>query len=375
MEDYMSFFSQMKLLFQNDITKAFSLVSPQNPLPVDGDSVYKKDVWVEECVTTDWTDVDGTGENVAEIPFTNLHTHITNATTDNPKVLLIHLNRTVSINQVGLGCYDSGDFSNVKIEVLGSGDEVRAINDESASATKYTSRDYALTPVLGNAIRFTFATADAVTLSNITIQKVHRSVSRLQAIDSSGVTIDISGSTGQNGSNLDVSLDQVERTTNSVKTITYAHAALHDGEHYSIKGTEELVKNTSKEILIVTPNTTKWAHTTIQVESLDSAVVVTLFEGTTTSADGTGITARNRNRNVADDNTTLYYAAPTITDDGTAIYTYRLGSGKTVGGGARDSEEIVLKQNTKYLLRITEPNVANTNINWVFDWYEHTNLG
>jgi len=26
-----------------------------------------------------------------------------------------------------------------------------------------------------------------------------------------------------------------------------------------------------------------------------------------------------------------------------------------------------------YLLRITEGNVANTNINWELDWYEHTN--
>ena len=26
-----------------------------------------------------------------------------------------------------------------------------------------------------------------------------------------------------------------------------------------------------------------------------------------------------------------------------------------------------------YLLRITEGNVANTNVNWEIDWYEHTN--
>jgi len=51
-----------------------------------------------------------------------------------------------------------------------------------------------------------------------------------------------------------------------------------------------------------------------------------------------------------------------------------LGSSKTSGGGVRDNEEILLKQNTKYLLRIIEPNIAATNINWVLDWYEHTNI-
>lgn len=370
----MTYFSQMKPVFKNDTTGNFSLVSPQNPLPTDGDSVYKKDLWIEECVVTDWADVDSANEDIAAIPFSNLHTHITNATSDNPKILLIHFNRTVSLNQVGLGCYDTGDFSNVKVEILGSNDEVRAVNDDSANNTKYGSRDYPLQPTLGNAVRFSFYTADAVTLSNITIQKARKSISRLQAIDEDGVVIDIGGRLGQTGYNLNVSLDQVEETTNSVKTITYSHAALHAGEHYYIKGTEEIIKDSAKEILIVTPDTASWAHMTIGVETLDSTIIIELFEGTTTSADGSEITANNRNRNVSDNNSTVIYDTPTITADGTLLHTIRLGSGKTTGGGARDSEEIILKQNTKYLLRITEPNVANTHVNWNFDWYEHENL-
>ena len=47
--------------------------------------------------------------------------------------------------------------------------------------------------------------------------------------------------------------------------------------------------------------------------------------------------------------------------------------GKGGGGGeARALHEWVLKQNTKYLLRITSHTDANV-ISVSFDWYEHTN--
>src|SRR6056297_2445441 len=78
-------------------------ISSQNPLACDGDSVYAKDIWIEESDTTDWVDQDSTGDDIAIIPFNNLHTHIVNTTTDNPKTLTIHFNRTISAHQVGLG--------------------------------------------------------------------------------------------------------------------------------------------------------------------------------------------------------------------------------------------------------------------------------
>ena len=38
-----------------------------------------------------------------------------------------------------------------------------------------------------------------------------------------------------------------------------------------------------------------------------------------------------------------------------------------------DAEEIILKQNTRYLVRVTEQNVNPSIINFDFDWYEHQN--
>lgn len=147
-------------------------VSVQNPFPCDGDSVYAKDVWVDESSTTGWVDVDSTGDNVAVIPFNNLHTHILNSTSDNPKVLLIHFKRTIPAHQIGFGCYEGVDsFSNIKIELLGSSGEVRRTVDDSSNDTKYNSKNYDFEPALFNAIRVYFYTDDEVCISNITIQK------------------------------------------------------------------------------------------------------------------------------------------------------------------------------------------------------------
>jgi ribosomal protein L35 len=176
------------------------------------------------------------------------------------------------------------------------------------------------------------------------------------------------------GGNLRVTVDQVDTTTNSLKVINYSHAELHGGDHFAVKKTEALARNTRKDILIVTPNTTRWAHMIKGIESTESLITVSFYENTVTSADGTLDGGYNRNRNSATAHTTVVYEGPTVTSVGTLLYSMAVGVGRGVGGSTRDDEEILLKQNTKYLLRITEANIANTIINWSLDWYEHVSL-
>lgn len=189
--------------------------------------------------------------------------------------------------------------------------------------------------------------------------------------------VNIGAIDGQVGHNLLVSVDQVESTTNSLKIIDYSHAELHNGDHYIKRSYEVLAKAGVKELLIVTPDTTRWCHMLIGIDNIDSSIVVEMFEGVTTSADGTLANSRNRNRTFTDNNTTLIYEDPTVTAGDTPaniIQDGYFGAGKNSGGGGvRDSEEVLLKQNTKYLIRITEQNIVATVINWSFDWYEHTN--
>lgn len=324
------------------------IVSIQNPLPSNGDSVYCKDVWVEQSDVSDWTDEDSTGISIACIPFTNLHTRIKNSTANNPKELLIHFNRTVFATQVGLGCVGSGEnFSNVRITALGSGGVERVIKDESSSDIKYTSRNYFFSKQeLFNAIKFEFLTEDAICLSNITIQKVS-----------------------------EVSISQVERTTNSLKVIDYSHAELHSGAHYFARSWITLGNSESAELLIVTPDTERWAHMIFQGSGEDGEILAEIYEDAVTSDDGVRDNERNRNRNFPDDNTTFVYRGPVVSNLGTLLADNVFGSGKSSGGGGRDAEEILLKQNTKYIFRVTNNTVSANKINWTLDWYEHTNVG
>ena len=179
----------------------------QYPKPVDGDSVYAKDIWLNESDSTDWSDIDNAGIDPILIPITNLHTRIQNTTSDNPKTILFHFNRTVAAHQVGLGCTGGGNFSNVKIVLLGSGGVERTVVDDSANDTKYTSRNYPFEPQLFNAVKLEFYTTDTVTFSNFTIQKSRNVSAQIQGLKADG-TLDTVSLT--NGANLKVSLEEFE---------------------------------------------------------------------------------------------------------------------------------------------------------------------
>lgn len=319
--------------------------SVQYPLPAGGSSVYCSDVDAEASVTTDWEDLDGAGDEPSCILFNSLSSRLRNSTTDNPKSITIYFHRTVYATNLGLGCSGGGNFSNVKIVLLGSGGASRTIKDESTDNTKRTSRLYTFYKQLFNAIRLEFHTADTVTVSNVTIQKI-----------------------------LGVSVSQVEPTTDSLKTISYSQAKLHLGDHFYFRDHYTVIKGGALRVLVVTPDTDHLAHMTIGLNATNSAIVAELFENPITSNDGALAVPRNRNRNYTDNNTTLLYDAPTVTNPGSLVVSGYAGAGRNVGGGVRDTEEIILKRNTKYLIRVTEQDVVATPVNINLDWYEHTNI-
>jgi hypothetical protein len=375
------------VLVENDV---------QNPVAADSDSVYKKDIWVDESVTTDWTDESSTGLDTVLIPFTNLHSVIKNSTTDNPKSFLVHFNRTVSLNQVGIGCVESESFSNVRIIVLGSGGAERTVMDNSADDTKYTSKDYVFGPELGNAVKLEFHTADAVCISNITIQKVVKVAARMEALKPDGSVIDIDATAG---GNLKVSVEELESgistnansqlkttlydsdgvelgidpSTGAICQESYAHCEIHKGDHYYIKDWIDLSNGEVVDFLVVTPDTTKWAHMLVSF-SFEAEASAIIYEDTTTSAVGTPVAVLNRNRNSLNTNGVLVYSAPTVTSPGNKLSAYKTGAGKLAGGEARATQEIVLKQNSKYLIRVTNDTTSNNWFDYLADWYEHSNI-
>jgi len=176
---------------------------------------------------------------------------------------------------------------------------------------------------------------------------------------------------GFNGTNhWDYTMDA---STRAFTVIDYSHHEVHAGSHFIYLDAVTLNDTQTQVYLITTPNTTKWAH---MLFAMDGSAITQfdLYEG----ADRLGTTAQtagNSNRNSSTvATTTIHKDVSGGTTDGTLISRYKGGSStkQSIGStGTRSEEEIILKQNTKYLFRITSGSDGNL-CNVRFVWYEHT---
>lgn len=371
------------------------VVSPQYPLPTDGDSLYAKDIWVEESIITNWCNEDGecVDEN-ALIPVTGLHSIITNSTSDNPKILRIHFKRSINAHQVGIGTYGGGDFSNVKIKLVGSGHVERTVIDDSTNDTKYTSKNYPFEPQLFNYVQIEFHTTDTISVSNITIQKSINVGAQIYGLRADG-TVGVVNVT--NGDNLKISIEEfetgvsvnsntqlkitqfdssgnevsIDSADNALTTIDQEHHEVHEGNHYFAGSYTTLGTSGVLDIIIVTPNTAIRMHYTAIVNST-AEMIAAFHEGVTETGDGAAVSIFNSDRNSSNTSTITMSTDPTtVSDTGTLLRAHSGGSTGpfAVGSAARSTSENILKQNTKYLIRITS-NAADNIIDWEVIWYE-----
>jgi len=162
--------------------------------------------------------------------------------------------------------------------------------------------------------------------------------------------------------------------TGNLISIDQAHHEIHDGDHFFYTDSVLLGNAATQDYLITTPDTTKYCHLFFV---LDGSTIVQwdLYE----SSDKLGTTpqtAFNSNRNSL--------TAPTLaiakgtsggTTDGTLLQTYKCGSSTAQAKSptlSRNIDEIILKRNTKYILRTTSGAASNlTNVR--LTWYEHVN--
>jgi len=140
-------------------------VDVQNPMPIDGDSVYCKDIDLGN------SDIGNFSGNLCDF-FNGLHSENVDTTTDNPKELLIHFNRTVITPLIGVGSSEGGSFSNVKIIGILSGGIETTLSDFTTDNTDRTTQFFSFPNTGLNAIKFQFHTADTISITNIFIPKI-----------------------------------------------------------------------------------------------------------------------------------------------------------------------------------------------------------
>lgn len=166
----------------------------------------------------------------------------------------------------------------------------------------------------------------------------------------------------------------IDASTNTIQTIEYAHHEIHTGSHFMYTDCLTLANAGTQDYLLTTPNTTKWSHMSFQYEG-SAITALDIYEGT----DKTGTTIQNifnNNRNSATTSVnTIYKGTSGGTTDGTKIWCHKSGSttNQSISGASSEqATEIILKQNTKYIFRLTSgtnDNLVNLNL----EWYEHTN--
>ena len=167
----------------------------------------------------------------------------------------------------------------------------------------------------------------------------------------------------------------VDGATTDLKVILHEHHEIHAGDHYCYYDSVTLGVSGTQVYLFTTPDTTKWIHLTF-VATGSAITTVDLYEGS--NKVGTTLqTVVNSNRNSLNAAGLVIHKAVTGGDtDGTKIFTISSGAASQqsrIGVSAERGHEFVLKQNTKYLLRITSATASNLT-NLQLNWYEHTDV-
>ena len=186
---------------------------------------------------------------------------------------------------------------------------------------------------------------------------------------------------------------RLDVSTHAQNTIDYAHHEIHDGSAFTAYYTVTTAATAGHRsgLYIRTPIgieihlVASFSSSIAAVFSIHEDVVLDVNEGTN------AVVIYNRHRNSAKvsnckDNATNPAAGYCTTWTEAQIAAANLGAGtilrtepleagtgpKPAGGVGRDSQEYILKQDTRYLFMITNtPATANTH-HILIDWYEHT---
>lgn len=163
---------------------------------------------------------------------------------------------------------------------------------------------------------------------------------------------------------------RMDASTNTLQTIEYEHHEIHEGSHYFICNNDTFSNGASSDFALITPNTTNWTHMVFEIEG-SFAVNLDIYEDSDFDGDGSAVSSFNNNRNRVNTTGMTITRDPTVNSDGNLIFSSVKGANK-VSGIILRSREIILKQNTKYIFRITNGSTSNNNISWCAEWYEHT---
>lgn len=159
------------------------------------------------------------------------------------------------------------------------------------------------------------------------------------------------GSTSSNEMEID--------SSGAAAQLSIEHFKVHKGLYFYFQDFATGIGNgATRNVLIVTANNGKAVHCKFSLSTLGGRY--TLYEDTTTSANGTAIAVFNRDRTSANTASTTAFVGPTITTNGTQLYVFLVSSSAP---SEKDSLlEVILKPGTKYLITFLSTTGSNVTV-------------
>jgi hypothetical protein len=150
---------------------------------------------------------------------------------------------------------------------------------------------------------------------------------------------------------------KIDSILHGLPMIDALHSKTHEGIAYEISADFPNVAAGASALVLIRTGNRHAAHLRPTFFS-EGAAHMYLFEGTTVSADGTSKAVINKNRAWGGPANLTAFTGPTVTGDGTKLTEFPVysatGPGQTSSGGSAGTfEEWVLKNDTNYLVRIT----------------------
>lgn len=172
------------------------------------------------------------------------------------------------------------------------------------------------------------------------------------------------------GNALNVQIGPGDVISNIPVVMDFEHHQCHEGESFGVQYYSATVANIEFALTVpVYINTINSPHLVVTLIAYGGAVQIDLYEGATFTG-GTAMTAFNRNRNSTNIPGLTIKESVTITGAGTLLpHTFIAAAAEKQGDTSRVSDEIVLKSNTIYRVKLEEITAATRAV-LHFKWYE-----
>ena len=161
----------------------------------------------------------------------------------------------------------------------------------------------------------------------------------------------------------------VDPTNMSLSADPHEEVTINAGNHYFVRNVYDFPNSDPVYFMFRTPNTATRINAFVSMTA-EAEFTAQIFEDGAVSDDGTPVVALNNDRGSSNTPELAPFAAPTVTDDGTQIIKFKVGTGKDSGVNSFH-HKIKAKTDSVYLFKL----VSEEGAKWIdidFYWYENS---